>query len=52
MALSFGTTLALTVWADVDGRPRPPLLSAGFFLVNADLIWKGFRGGQCEPGPA
>ena len=43
MALSFGTTLALAVWTDVTGLPALPLLSAGFVLVNADLIWKALR---------
>ena len=52
MALSFGTTLALTVWTDVDGLPALPLLSAGFVLVNADLIWKALRGRPEEPDPA
>jgi hypothetical protein len=50
MALSFGVTLALTVWADVSGLPALPLLSAGFVLVNADLIWKALRR-RGEPDP-
>jgi hypothetical protein len=52
MALSFGTTLALTVWTDVTGLPALPLLSAGFVLVNADLIWKALRHRRDEPGTA
>jgi hypothetical protein len=52
MALSFGTTLALAVWTDVTGLPALPLLSAGFVLVNADLIWKALRHPQDEPDPA
>jgi hypothetical protein len=52
MALSFGTTLALAVWTDVTGLPALPLLSAGFVLVNADLIWKALRHRQDEPDPA
>jgi hypothetical protein len=52
MALSFGTTLALAVWTDVTGLPALPLLSAGFVLVNADLIWKALRDRGDEPDPA
>jgi hypothetical protein len=52
MTLSFGTTLALAVWADVSGLPALPLLSAGFVLVNADLIWKALRDRRNEPDPA
>jgi hypothetical protein len=52
MALSFGTTLALAVWTDVTGLPALPLLSAGFVLVNADLIWKALRDRRDEPNPA
>jgi hypothetical protein len=52
MALSFGTTLALAVWTDVTGLPALPLLSAGFVLVNADLIWKALRDSRDEPDPA
>jgi hypothetical protein len=44
MALSFGATLALTVWTDVSGLPALPLLSAGFVLANADLLWRQIRG--------
>jgi hypothetical protein len=43
MALSFGATLALTVWTDVNGLPALPLLSAGFVLANADLLWRQIR---------
>lgn len=52
MALSFGTTLALAVWTDVTGLPALPLLSAGFVLVNADLIWKALRDRRDERDPA
>lgn len=52
MTLSFGTTLALAVWTDVTGLPALPLLSAGFVLVNADLIWKALRDRRDEPDPA
>ena len=52
MTLSFGTTLALAVWADVSGLPALPLLSAGFVLVNADLIWRALRDRRNEPNAA
>jgi hypothetical protein len=40
MTLSFGATLALAVWRDLDGLPALPLLSLGFLLANADLLWR------------
>jgi hypothetical protein len=43
MALSFGATLALTVWTDVAGLPALPILSAAFVAANADLIWRQMR---------
>lgn len=43
MALSFGTTLALAVWGDVDGLPALPLLCLGFLAPNADLLWRRWR---------
>jgi hypothetical protein len=39
MTLSFGATLALTVAFRETGLPALPLLSAGFVLANADLLW-------------
>ncbi|HEY7197743.1 MAG TPA: hypothetical protein VH306_11195 [Gaiellaceae bacterium] len=42
-ALSFGATLALTVWTDVSGLPALPFLSAGFLLANGDLLWQEIR---------
>lgn len=51
MALSFGATLALTVWTDVSGLPALPFLSAGFVLPNADRLWAQIRrrGAPQEP---
>jgi hypothetical protein len=43
MAASFGLTLALAVWFDVRGLPALPLLSFGFLLPNADLLWRQVR---------
>jgi hypothetical protein len=43
MTLSFGATLALTVGLRESGLPALPLLSAGFVLANADLLWAQIR---------
>jgi hypothetical protein len=43
MTLSFGSTLAIAVWADLGGLPALPLLAIGFLLANADLIWTRLR---------
>jgi hypothetical protein len=43
MALSFGTTLALTVAFDLRGLPALPLLALGFLMPNADLLWRRLR---------
>jgi hypothetical protein len=43
MALSFGTTLALTVAFDLRGLPALPLLALGFLMPNADIIWRRLR---------
>ncbi len=42
MTLSFGVTIALTVWWDVSGLPALPGLSIAFLAVNADLLWQSF----------
>src|SRR5438094_6457142 len=39
MTLSFGATLALTVWLDIGGLPALPLLALGFLAANGDLLW-------------
>lgn len=46
MAASFGTTLALAVWLELSGLPALPLLSLGFLIPNADLIWSEIRGAR------
>jgi hypothetical protein len=43
MTLSFGATLAATVWWDLGGLPALPLLALGFLLPNIDLIWARLR---------
>jgi hypothetical protein len=48
LAASFGTTLALAVWLDLSGLPALPLLSLGFLIPNADLIWRELRAGRAR----
>jgi hypothetical protein len=43
MTLSFGATLALTVAFEIGGLPALPLLSLGFLLPNADILWRRLR---------
>jgi hypothetical protein len=43
LTLSFGATLALAVWRELDGLPALPLLALGFLLANGDLIWTRLR---------
>jgi hypothetical protein len=43
LSLSFGATMALAIWWDVGGLPALPLLSVGFLLPNADLLWRRVR---------
>jgi hypothetical protein len=39
----YSLTLVLANAADANGLPALPLLSAGFLLANADLLWKRLR---------
>jgi hypothetical protein len=48
LTASIGTTMALATWTDVGGLPALPLLSLGFLLPNADLLWRIVR----KPRPA
>lgn len=43
LTASFGATMALAIWWDASGLPALPLLSLGFLLPNADLIWAQLR---------
>ena len=45
LTASLGGTLALATWPalGVDGLPALPLLSVGFLLPNADLLWRAVR---------
>ena len=54
LVASFGGTMALAVWGDpfgIGGLPALPLLSIGFLVVNADLIWRYLRGGRMVENP-
>jgi hypothetical protein len=48
LTASFGATIALATLFDVGGLPALPLLSLGFVLPNADLLWRVLR----RPRPA
>jgi hypothetical protein len=56
MVASFGATIALAVSGalarifNLGGLPALPLLSIGFLLVNADLLWRQLRTGP-QPSP-
>jgi hypothetical protein len=43
LVAGLGGTMVLATWLDVGGLPALPLLSAGFLLPNADLIWHALR---------
>jgi hypothetical protein len=43
LVVSFGVTLALTVWWGLAGLPALPGLSLGFLVPNADLVWRAFQ---------
>jgi hypothetical protein len=44
LTASLGGTMALATWLNVDGLPALPLLSVGFLVPNADLLWRAVRG--------
>jgi hypothetical protein len=43
LTASVGGTIALATLFDVGGLPALPLLSLGFLLPNADLLWRAVR---------
>jgi hypothetical protein len=43
LTASFGATVALAIWWGASGLPALPLLSVGFLLPNADLLWGRLR---------
>lgn len=51
MMLSFGATLALATEFASLGLPALPLLSVGFLVPNADLIWRTVRPGDDRGDP-
>ncbi len=50
LTASLGATMALATGFDVGGLPALPLLSLGFLLPNADLLWRAVRG-RAATGP-
>jgi hypothetical protein len=53
LTASIGATMALATWWDVGGLPALPLLSVGFLLPSADLLWRAVRGrGATDRRPA
>lgn len=43
LVASFGATIAIAVWWDVNGLPALPGVALGLFVPNADLIWRRLR---------
>jgi hypothetical protein len=43
LVASIGGTISLATVLEVDGLPALPLLSLGFLLPNADLLWRAVR---------
>lgn len=43
LVASFGLTLTAATVLDVEGLPALPLLSLGFLVPNADLLWRELR---------
>jgi hypothetical protein len=50
LVAALGTTIALTVWFELNGLPALPAIAIGFLLPNADLIWHRLRGRVPGPG--
>ena len=51
LTASFGVTMAIAIeWTSNHGLPALPLLSVGFLLPNADLIWARLRRRQARLG--
>jgi hypothetical protein len=51
LVAGLGATIVLATWLDVGGLPALPLLSVGFLLPNADLIWRSLRSRREPAGP-
>ena len=52
LTASLGGTMALATWLDVGGLPALPLLSVGFLVPNADLLWREVRRTLARGGSA
>jgi hypothetical protein len=39
----YSLTLVVATWANANGLPALPFLSAGFLLANGDLLWRRLR---------
>lgn len=50
LVVSFGATIALAVELELAGLPALPLLSVGFLVPNADLLWTKVRGARAHAG--
>jgi hypothetical protein len=50
LVASFGATIALAVELELAGLPALPLLSVGFLVPNADLLWTKVRGARAHAG--
>ena len=48
LSLSFGATMSLAIWWNVNGLPALPLLALGFLLPNADLLWRRLRAARAQ----
>jgi hypothetical protein len=48
LVASFGATIAIAVAWNKPGLPALPLLSIGFVLANADLLWQAVRRGRAN----
>jgi hypothetical protein len=46
LVASFGATISIAVAWNKPGLPALPLLSVGFLLANADLLWQSLRRGR------
>ena len=50
LVASFGATISIAVAWNKPGLPALPLLSVGFVLANADLLWRALRRGRASAG--
>src|SRR5207237_2790260 len=48
LTASIGGTISLATLFDVGGLPALPLLSLGFLLPNADLLWRAVRQARAQ----